>query len=156
MAPEHISMTADSQALYALLKEIYLILDDGDRQLFNQFNLTPSRYYALVHLGENPGLSLSELSGRMLCDKSNATRIMKGLEAEGLAIRRPHESDGRAIRLYLTEKGEQLRQQAVTAHSRYNHGRLQSVTNGDGEALLGNLAQLKRSLCDRDLRLGDS
>jgi DNA-binding MarR family transcriptional regulator len=149
-------MTADSQALYALIKEIYLILDDGDRQLFSQFDLTPSRYYALVHLGENPGLSLSELSDRMLCDKSNATRIVKGLEAGGLAVRQPHERDGRAIRLYLTEEGEQLRQQVVTAHDRYNRGRLQSLTNGGGETLLGGLAQLKRSLRDRDLRPSES
>lgn len=147
---------ADAQALYALLKEIFLILDDGDRQLLGQFDLSPSRYYALVHLGDSPGMSLSELSHLMLCDKSNATRIVKGLEAEGLAIRRPHETDGRAIRLYLTEAGDRLRRKAVSAHEQYNQGRLQSVTNGDGETLLGDLNQLKRSLHDRDLRIRQS
>ena len=147
---------ADAQALYALLKEIFLILDDGDRQLLGQFDLSPSRYYALVHLGDSPGMSLSELSHLMLCDKSNATRIVKGLEAEGLAIRRPHETDGRAIRLYLTEAGDRLRRKAVSAHEQYNQGRLQAVTNGDGEALLGDLNQLKRSLRDRDLRIRQS
>ena len=146
----------NAQSLYALLKEIFLILDDGDRQLLSHFDLTPSRYYALVHLGEHPGLSLSELSGHMLCDKSNATRVVRGLEADGLAIRRPHETDRRAIRLYLSEAGDQLRQQAVGAHDRYNRGRLQAVTNGNGEALLGDLTQLKRSLRDRALRTGQS
>ena len=146
----------DAQALYALLKEIFLILDDGDRQLFGQFELSPSRYYALVHLGDSPGLSLSTLSELMLCDKSNATRIVKGLEAEGLVTRRPHETDGRAIRLYLTEAGDLLRSRAVTAHEQYNQGRLKSVANGDGDSLLGDLDQLKRSLRDRDLRISQS
>ena len=144
---------ADAQMLYALLKEIFLILDDGDRQLLSQFDLTPSRYYALVHLSENPGMSLSELSDLMLCDKSNATRIVRGLEADGLAKRRPHESDGRAIRLTLTEVGDRLRRRAIAAHQQYNQGRLQSMTNGNGELLLDDLAQLKRSLRDRDLRI---
>ena len=147
---------SDAQSLYALLKEIFLILDDGDRQLLGHYDLTPSRYYALVHLGENPGLSLSELSGLMLCDKSNATRVVRGLELDGLAIRRPHETDRRVIRLYLSEAGEQLRQQAVDAHDRYNRGRLQAVTNGEGQALLGDLAQLKRSLSDRALRTSEN
>lgn len=147
---------ADAQALYALLKEIFHILDDGDRQLLGQFDLSPSRYCALVHLGANPGMSVSELSDLMLCDKSNVTRIVKGLEADGLAIRRPHETDGRAIRLYLTDTGDQLRQRAVAAHENYNQGRLQSVTRDDGEALLGDLNRLKSSLCERNLRIGQS
>jgi len=145
---------ADAQALYDLLKEIFLILDDGDRQLLSHFDLTPSRYYALVHLGNNPGLSLSELSHLMLCDKSNATRIVRGLEKDGLAIRRPHESDRRAIRLFLSEQGEALRRQAVAAHQRYNEGRLQAVANGSGEALLGDLGLLRRKLRDRALITG--
>ncbi len=143
----------DAQALYTLLKEIFLILDDGDRQLFGQFDLSPSRYYALVNLGESPGMSLSELSELMLCDKSNATRIVRGLEADGLAIRRPHETDGRAIRLYLTETGDQLRRRAIAAHEEYNQGRLQSVTDGSSDTILNDLNQLKRSLRDRDLRI---
>jgi DNA-binding MarR family transcriptional regulator len=146
----------DAQSLYALLKEIFLILDDGDRQLLGRFDLTPTRYYALVHLGDNPGTSLSELSALMLCDKSNVTRIVRGLEVDGLVIRRPHETDRRVIRLYLSEAGDQLRQQAVGAHDRYNRGRLQAVTNGDGEALLGDLTQLKRSLSDRAMCTNES
>ena len=154
--PKQTATMADPQTLYSLLKEIFLILDDGDRQLLSQYSLTPSRYYALVHLGENPGMSLSELSDLMLCDKSNATRIVRGLELDGLALRRPHETDRRAIRLYLSDAGDELRRQAVGAHDRYNQGRLQTVTNGDAEALLGDLLQLKRDLHDRALRTGSS
>jgi DNA-binding MarR family transcriptional regulator len=142
---------ADAQALYSLLKEIFLILDDGDRQLLGQFELTPSRYYALIHLGNKPGLSLSELSDLMLCDKSNATRIVRGLENDGLAIRRPHETDRRAIRLFLSDDGKALRRRALTAHERYNEGRLQSMTNGGSDALLGDLGLLKQELLDRAL-----
>jgi len=83
---EQLSMPiSDQTALYNLLKEAFLLLDFGDRVLFSRYNLTAPRFYALVHLGEEPGLSLKRLSQKMFCDKSNATRIFKGLEAEGYA-----------------------------------------------------------------------
>lgn len=72
---------------YTLLNEIYLILDDGDRRLPSRYDLTKTRFYILVHLGEQPGMSLSGLSNSLLCDKSNAARIFQGMEADGLAYR---------------------------------------------------------------------
>ncbi|MCA9927918.1 MAG: MarR family transcriptional regulator, partial [Anaerolineales bacterium] len=91
----------EKEMLYNLLKEIFILLDDGDRRLFGQYKLTPPRFYALTHINEEPGLSSSKLSDRLLCDKSNVTRIVKGLEAEGHIIRKQHETDGRTKQLYL-------------------------------------------------------
>lgn len=145
----------DTKSVYSLLKEIYLIIDDGDRRLLSNYNLTPSRYYALVHLGNNPGMSLSELSDLMLCDKSNATRIIKGLEAEGLVTRRPHETDGRAIRLYLSDTGLQLKEKASDAHQSYNKYRFAELAHVEEDILAHRLNQLKSSL-RQDLSLGSS
>ena len=132
----------DKDNLYNLLKESFLLLDFGDRQLFNNFNLTAPRFYALIHLGNEPGMSLKELSDRMFCDKSNATRIFKGLETEGYAVRQPHESDGRTLRLYLTNKGDTLRSQVLTAHRAYNQKRLDCISNIEQENLMIGLKKL--------------
>jgi len=134
------------QKLYGLINEIYLILDDGDRRLLNDFNLSSTRFYALVHIGEQPGISSSQLSQLLICDKSNATRVIKGLEAEGLVIRQPHETDGRSLRLYLTETGQALRDQAIEAHQRYNHNRFVELPPDEQESLTEGLQILKRSL----------
>lgn len=139
----------DGQEIYTLLNEIYLILDDGDRRLLSQFRLSPPRYYVLVHLGDRPGMSLSELSKLLLCDKSNATRIIKGLEGEGLVYRRPHETDGRSIRLYLSQTGQKLRGEAIRAHDHYNRLRFDAATVVERDELLQELAQLKNRLRDR-------
>ena len=138
----------DGQEIYTLLNEIYLILDDGDRRLFSQFDLTPPRYYALVHIGEQPGISLSALSNLMLCDKSNATRIIKGLENEGLVFRLPHETDGRSIRLFLSSSGKEVRDKAVSAHVKYNKNRFAGDVPEE-EDLRMELLQLKRHLRER-------
>ena len=139
----------DRQEIYNLLNEIYLILDDGDRRLFSQFDLTPPRYYALVHIGNQPGISLSKLSNLMLCDKSNATRIIKGLEGEGLVYRLPHETDGRTIRLFLSKKGQEVRQKAASAHTSYNEKRFNEDVPAADHDLREELTQLKQHLRDK-------
>lgn len=140
---------SDPHMLYNTLNEIFLILDDGDRRFFNNFELSSARYYALLHLLEQPGISFSELSTRMFCDKSNITRIIKGLESEGLVIRRPHETDGRTLRLFLSEEGKALCEKAATAHQHYNRERFSDLEEIKKDNLLEGLQQLKSSLRSR-------
>jgi DNA-binding MarR family transcriptional regulator len=142
---------AHIETLYTLIKDIFFLLDDGDQQLFSKYNLTGSRYYILYHLGEQPGLSVSQLSGAMFCDKSNITRLVRAMEEEGLVSRQPHESDGRSLRLFLTDDGATLREGVLNAHVLLNKERfgrgLETIEQGD---LLTCLRKLKASL-ERDL-----
>ncbi len=117
-------MATDSERLYQLLKEVFLLLDDGDRRLFNEHQLSEARFYALLHLGQSPGISARELSDLMFCDKSNITRLIQGMAIDRLVERRPHETDGRAWRLYLTSEGDAIRRAALADHRQYNTARL--------------------------------
>ncbi|MCA9947765.1 MAG: MarR family transcriptional regulator [Anaerolineales bacterium] len=137
---------SDRETLYNLLKQTFILLDDGDRRLFGHYDLSPTRYYALLHIMEKPGLSSSELSDRLLCDKSNVTRIVKGLENTDHIIRKPHETDGRTLRLYLTEKGKMVCSQISTAHEAYNELRLSCINEISQGNLLENLTILNESL----------
>ena len=137
---------SERESLYNLLKQTFILLDDGDRQLFGRFRLTSPRYYALLHISEKPGLSSSELSDRLLCDKSNVTRIVKGLEGAGLIIRKPHETDGRTLRLYLTEEGKAICAEVSAAHQNYNDLRLNCISEISQGNLLENLSILNESL----------
>ncbi len=132
--------------LYNLLKQTFILLDDGDRRLFGQYDLSPTRYYALLHISEKPGLSSSELSDRLLCDKSNVTRIVKGLENTGHIVRKPHETDGRTLRLYLTEQGKAVCAEISAAHQTYNEHRLSCINEISQGDLLENLSLLNDSL----------
>jgi DNA-binding MarR family transcriptional regulator len=134
---------------YDLIKELFLILDDGDRQLFNQFNLSATRYYALLHINEEPGISLSQLSDRLLCDKSNITRIIKSMEADGLVRRQPHEQDGRTLRLYVTDYGRDISARATNAHTRYNRLRFTDAEATSDTQIVSALDNLKRQLSQK-------
>ncbi len=136
----------DQEKLYNLLKEAFLLLDFGDRQLFTHYNLTAPRFYALFHINQEPGILSSQLSSRMFCDKSNATRIIKGLEAEGYVERIPHETDGRSLRLYLTEEGTAVCQQVIAAHQAYNQTRLDCISEIEQGNLIQGLSLLNQRL----------
>ncbi|MCB8977084.1 MAG: MarR family transcriptional regulator [Ardenticatenaceae bacterium] len=137
---------SDRETLYNLLKQTFILLDDGDRRLFCHYDLSPTRYYALLHIMEKPGLSSSELSERLLCDKSNVTRIVKGLENTDHIIRKPHETDGRTLRLYLTEKGQSVCTEISAEHEKYNELRLSCINEISQGNLLENLSLLNESL----------
>ncbi len=132
--------------LYNLLKATFFLLDDGDRHLFDQYNLSPPRFYAMVHINEEPGISSSGLSQRLLCDKSNVTRIVRGLEKQGLIERKAHETDGRTLRLYLTPQGQETCNRIQIAHKQYNKTRLNNITSTAQNNLLDKLTQLNDAL----------
>ena len=136
--------------MYTLLKEIFLILEDGDRRFFQQYDLTVTRFYALYHLSDNPGQTLRHLSDRMLCDKSNVTRVIKGLERDRLVFRQPHETDGRAYRLFLTDDGRKILRGVDTEHHDYNEVRFDVIIpDGEYAELETMLLRLKGALVER-------
>ena len=98
------------QEISRLISGIFIHLDEGDRQLMRRFGLTVTQYWALVHLEDPEGRSLSELAALLICDKSNMTSVVDKLEEAGLAERkRGKAGDRRYTRVVLTERGQDLR-----------------------------------------------
>ena len=132
-------------SLYTTLKEIYFSLDNGDRRLLEAYNLSVPRFYLLKHIAENPGISLTQLSTKMLTDKSNITRLIKSVEAKDLVWKERNEVDGRALSLFLTPEGQRLLGEASAAHREFTEERFSSVeehVNG----LLHELVEVKQIL----------
>lgn len=137
---------AQAAHLYNLLKELFLLLDDGDRRFLSNFNLTVPRYYVLFYLGEEPGISSRRLAELLICDKSNITRLVRAMMAEGIVEKRPHETDGRTHRLFLTEGGMALRTAVLREHTAYTCRRMDCCTDEE-QTLLGEyLYKLKQNL----------
>jgi DNA-binding MarR family transcriptional regulator len=137
---------SNSEQLYNLIKEAFLLLDDGDQKLVGQFNLSVRRYYTLFWIGKEPGISFSELSQHMLVDKSSVTRIIKALEKDGYVIREAHETDGRSTRLFLTDRGKALQEQATIAHKDSVEHRFDVVGQPSQSSLIALLQDLNQQL----------
>lgn len=114
---------SQTEELYQLLMTTLLLLDDGDNRFFQQYGMTGVRFHTLKHVSQTPGISLSELSQRLLCTKGNATRIVKSMENDGYLRREENPDDNRAMRLYITPGGEALWREILQAHLAFNESR---------------------------------
>jgi len=111
-----LSAPAGPLHVYQLLMEIYLLLDDADQRTLGAFGLSVAQFNVLRHLERERDCTINELSRRLFCDKSNATRLIDRLERDGLVLRERQPGDRRYVRVRLTEAGAALRARALTAH----------------------------------------
>ncbi len=104
------------EKIYRALVRSQMLLSESDDRFFEQYRLGKTRYYALLHIQQNPGISLSDLTKLLLCTKGNTTRIVKSLEQGGFIGRRADPKDHRAQCLLLNEAGDKLLNDATRAY----------------------------------------
>jgi DNA-binding MarR family transcriptional regulator len=128
-------MSALAAQQYRMIHDIFVLLDDGDRGLLRGFNLSSSQYAVLLLLDTAEGWRLTDLSERLLFDKSTVTRIIDRLEQANLVRRIADPDDRRAQRVVLTAQGQSQRDQARAAHERAVERRM-GVLNADEQRQL--------------------
>lgn len=141
----------NANSLYSYLAETNLLLQDGDRRFFQRFALSQARYYVLLHVQQDPGISLTELSRRLLCTKGNTTRILASLAADGLLYRSVDQQDQRAYRLEISAQGQALFDQVKSAYDRFNQERFAILADHQKLLLLEQIQLLNADLA-RQLR----
>src|SRR5215218_2677481 len=72
----------------------------------------PARLSALSVLVYLGALTLGELADAERVTAPTMTRVVDGLERDGLARRKPHPEDGRSVRVVVTPRGHRLFQHA--------------------------------------------
>ncbi|MEG7358117.1 MarR family transcriptional regulator [Pseudomonas citronellolis] len=105
------SLKLDNQLCFALYSTS-LQMTKVYKPLLQQLGLTYPQYIAMLVLWEQDGITVGEISARMLTDPGSLTPLLKRLEGEGLITRKRSASDERVVELRLTDKGRALRQQA--------------------------------------------
>jgi DNA-binding MarR family transcriptional regulator len=128
---------------YRMFHDIYVMLDDGDRRVLGSFGLSASQYAVLLLLDGVEGWRLTDLSERLLLDKSTVTRLVDRLEQAGLVRRMADHADRRVQRVLLTEPGFELREQARAAHERSLARRLAILGQDEQQQLCRLLGRLR-------------
>jgi DNA-binding MarR family transcriptional regulator len=76
------------------------------------YDLRPVDFSILSMINHNPGVTSRQLCGTLNILPPNLVGLISSLEKRQLVERMPHPQDGRALGLYLTEKGKNLMPQA--------------------------------------------
>ncbi|SDI92586.1 MarR family winged helix-turn-helix transcriptional regulator [Pseudomonas abietaniphila] len=101
----------DNQLCFALYSTS-LMMTKVYKPLLQALNLTYPQYLAMLVLWERDGLTVGEVSTRLLTDPGSLTPLLKRLETEGLISRTRSKEDERVVLLTLTEQGKALHTKA--------------------------------------------
>nr|UHA57803.1 MarR family transcriptional regulator [uncultured organism] len=101
----------DNQVCFAL-HSTSLLMTKVYKPLLQSLGLTYPQYLAMLVLWEQDGLTVGEISQRLLTDPGSLTPLLKRLESEGLLKRTRSREDERVVLVQLTDKGHALHQQA--------------------------------------------
>ncbi|MDR2306702.1 MAG: MarR family transcriptional regulator [Paucimonas sp.] len=101
----------DNQVCFAL-HSTSLLMTKVYKPLLQALGLTYPQYLAMLVLWERDGLTVGEISQRLLTDPGSLTPLLKRLESEGLLSRSRSREDERVVLVHLSDKGRALQQQA--------------------------------------------
>ncbi len=123
-----------------------LIEDEIRSRLRAAFDVTLPRFDLMAQLHKNPdGMTLSQLSGRMMVSNGNLTALVERLAEAGHVERRPAENDRRAVIVRLTPDGDRAFAAMAARHEDWIADLLEGLSEEEVEELMTLLAKLKAS-----------
>lgn len=99
------------------------------------FDLRPAEFSVLSLIRHNPGITSRQLCAALSILPPNLVVILKQFEKRGLIARKPHPTDGRAIGLSLTDKGDTLVAAAEEVSASSDLSATQSLTAAERKTL---------------------
>jgi DNA-binding MarR family transcriptional regulator len=123
------------------------------KRLTAEFGTTLPRFDLMAQLERRPeGLTMRELSQRLMVTGGNVTGITDQLEHEGLVVRTPHPSDRRAYFVRLTPAGRRLFRRMASTHEGWVVELFDGWSATQKEHVHESLAALKTHLASVDAK----
>src|SRR5690349_20860251 len=100
-----------NEPLYRAFKAVHMAFRQRALQLMRSEGideLFPGAAPLLLHLGDEDGLTLSELARRCELENSTLTPLVDDLERHDLVARARDRDDRRVVRIHLTAQGREL------------------------------------------------
>ena len=100
--------------LYACAKEVV----KAYKPYLDELDLTYTQYITMMVMWEQKELRVKDVGKRLYLDSSTLTPLLKRLEEKGYVTRRRSKEDERDLIVTITDKGESLKEKAVTVPER--------------------------------------
>ncbi|MBT3990080.1 MAG: MarR family transcriptional regulator [Rhodospirillaceae bacterium] len=88
-----------------LIRAIYVRNYTVMKEILRPFGITPVQWRVLANLQEFDGQNVNALAERSYTDRTNLSRAVAVLEADGMVERRREERDQRNVLVFITELG---------------------------------------------------
>lgn len=100
--------------LYACSKEIVRKY----KPFLDEIDLTYTQYITMMVMWEHKKINVKEMGSLLFLDSGTLTPVLKKLEEKGFVKRQRDGKDERLLNVSITEKGERLKEKAVTIPER--------------------------------------
>ncbi|MDB5411168.1 MAG: MarR family transcriptional regulator [Rhodospirillales bacterium] len=116
-------------------------------RLREDFDTTLPRFDLLAQLErEAQGLTMGELSSRLMVSGGNVTGLVDSLQREGLVDREPHPDDRRRQIIRLSAKGRTAFDAMTPVHEQWVDAMMAELDRGEMAELIRLLGKLKASI----------
>ena len=141
----------DLRVWFRLLTCATLIERSVRQGLREEFGITLPRFDLLAQLDRaDDGLTMGELSRRLMVTNGNVTGLIDRLVTEGLVARQPSQHDRRAQVVRLTVAGKQAFDSMIPKHQDFIASRLEGLSRAELADLHRLLGKLKSSFEARE------
>ena len=124
-----------------------LVESEVRARLRESFATSLPRFDLLAQLDRAPdGLTMGELSSRLMVSNGNVTGLTDALVREGLVSRLTEPADRRSLRIRLTPAGKRAFDQMTPIHEQWIDGMMAGLSRAEMAHLLALLGKLKASL----------
>jgi DNA-binding MarR family transcriptional regulator len=124
-----------------------LIEREVRQRLRERFDTTLARFDLMSQLDRAPkGLTMGELSSRLMVTNGNVTGLTDAFLREGLVSRAPEPADRRSLRIKLTAAGKRFFDGMTPVHEQWIDDLMTGLTRAEMAHLLELLGKLKQSL----------
>ncbi len=117
------------------LRKITHLMKQKNRELLQQYKITPPQFQALQWLYEEGELTIGDLSSKMFLACSTITDLIDRMERQELVERVRDTSDRRVVRVYLLPKGKRLFAEIIEAKRTYLSRILESYSTDEVQRL---------------------
>ncbi len=102
----------------------------------NDVATSPSHLALVEYVASNPNCGIQEVAEALELSTPTVSISVRQLEKSGLIARKPNPTDGRAVHLFLTPKGEDVHQRAHSFHRQKFEQLLGGLTSEERDLLV--------------------
>ncbi len=125
-----------------LLRRVAFIVKRRGRDILADFGITNPQFNALLALKEKEHMTMGELCEKLMLACSTATDLIDRMEKNGFIVRTRDTQDRRVIRLAVSEKGQQVITEVLSARRRYVASMLEKLSEEEKTQLAQSLDRL--------------
>lgn len=115
-------------------------------EMLRELDLHVGQDNLLCKLWSDDGITQMQLTERLSCEPPTVTNMVKTLEKKGFVYRKKDSEDGRVSRVYLTEKGEAVREPIEQIWHKQQSKLLNGLSTEDLKLLNKFLQQMEKNL----------